>query len=299
MRYYLFNIGGPYTDEWWARHVSMGIISAGFDNAVGDRGDTILHDLQAGDWVIAYANRPGAVGAGMVGGEDTYRLARRSELPSGFESSNRHLRSVQWVHHVESLVDAVPFAQLRLPNRRTQTRTKLTDANACRIIRLLASKTVQKWDGLADEEADRVGSSYRLKDGDRRQVVERQIRERRGQQQFRDHLCTRYGNRCVVTGCKVLAVLEAAHIKPYRVEEDNHPANGLLLRADIHTLFDLDLLGIDPERLRVALHPDLGKHTEYRNLAGKTLLCTPDQQPSSEALRLRHEQFQLSLHRRA
>jgi HNH endonuclease len=35
-----------------------------------------------------------------------------------------------------------------------------------------------------------------------------------------------------------LDILEAAHISPYRGEEDNHPENGLLLRADLHTLFD-------------------------------------------------------------
>ena len=62
-----------------------------------------------------------------------------------------------------------------------------------------------------------------------------------------------------MTGCTVFAVLEAAHIKPYQGENDNHPQNGLLLRADIHTLFDLNLLGIQPERLQVEisgpLHP--------------------------------------------
>lgn len=107
---------------------------------------------------------------------------------------------------------------------------------------------------LPDEAADRAGSNdgetYIPQDGDWREVVERQIRERRGQQHFRDILRERYGDRCLVTGCEVLAVLEAAHIKPYQGEADNHPENGLLLRSDIHTLFDLDLIGIEPERLQ-------------------------------------------------
>jgi len=107
--------------------------------------------------------------------------------------------------------------------------------------------------GLADEEAAGAeandGTNYSPQAGDRRQIVERQIRERRGQQHFRDALRKRYGDRCLVTGCEVLAVLEAAHIKPYRGEDDNHPGNGLLLRADIHTLFDLDLLGVEPVQL--------------------------------------------------
>ena len=50
----------------------------------------------------------------------------------------------------------------------------------------------------------------------------------------------------MVTDYRLMDVVEAAHIWPYSGEEDNHPANGLLLRTDIHTLFDLELMGIDP-----------------------------------------------------
>lgn len=154
---------------------------------------------------------------------------------------------------------------------------------------------------LPDEEGERDGlsddASYTPQEGDQRQVVERQIRQRRGQQQFRDALRKRYGDRCAVTGCEVLALLEAAHINPYRGENDNHPENGLLLRADIHTLFDLDLLGIEPDRLRVELHPDLAKEKEYGHLAGNSIGSVRDQRPSQEALRLRYKQFQKLVHR--
>lgn len=150
---------------------------------------------------------------------------------------------------------------------------------------------------LPDQEADRGissdAASYRPEEGDRRSVVE-QIRERRGQQHFRDGLRKRYGDGCLVTGSAVLAVLEAAHIKPYRGENDNHLENGLLLRSDIHTLFDLDLIGIEPYRLTVELHPDLVN--EYGNLIGKTLSCPRERRPSREALTLRYEQFLQRLH---
>jgi hypothetical protein len=149
---------------------------------------------------------------------------------------------------------------------------------------------------LPDEEADRSGSNdnanYSPLEGDFRQPVEGLIKKRRGWQQFRDALRKRYGNRCVVTGCEVLAVLEAAHIIPYRSENDNHPENGLLLRADIHTLFDLDLLAIEPEQLQVDLHPNLAKEKEYGHLTGKVLGCARGQRPSQEALRVRYKQFQ-------
>jgi hypothetical protein len=79
--------------------------------------------------------------------------------------------------------------------------------------------------------------------GDWRVSAFRQIKERRGQQKFRNILRERYGESCMVSGCCLMDVIEAAHIAPYRGEKDNHPANGILLRADLHTLFDLDLLG--------------------------------------------------------
>jgi hypothetical protein len=84
-------------------------------------------------------------------------------------------------------------------------------------------------------------------------------------------------------------VLEAAHIKPYRGEQDNHPENGLLLRSDIHTLFDLDLLGIDPDRMEVELHPSLTE--EYGELAGVQIECGSERFLSRKALGIRYEQF--------
>jgi hypothetical protein len=149
----------------------------------------------------------------------------------------------------------------------------------------------------AGAENEPVESAYTPQDGDWRRVVERQIRERRGQQQFRESLRDRYGDRCLLTGCKVLAVLEAAHIKPYRGELDNHPENGLLLRADIHTLFDLDLLGIVPEGLRVELHPSLERNADYSPLCGTVLHCENGKMPSKKSLQIRYDQFRESLRR--
>ncbi len=54
-----------------------------------------------------------------------------------------------------------------------------------------------------------------------------------------------YEGKCAITGCPVEAVLEAAHIHPYLGQHTNDVTNGLLLRADLHTLFDLRLLWID------------------------------------------------------
>ena len=142
---------------------------------------------------------------------------------------------------------------------------------------------------IEDVATDATEGNYVPEGGDRREVAERQIRVRRGQQQFRDALRNRYGDRCVVTGCRVVAVLEAAHINPYRGEGDHHPENGLLLRADAHTLFDLDLLGVEPDTLRVELHPGLAG--EYRDLIDTRLQCSAGARPSREALAGRYKLF--------
>lgn len=130
---------------------------------------------------------------------------------------------------------------------------------------------------------------YTPEGGDERPLVERQIRARRGQQAFRDALIRRYGRRCMITGSELLDVIEAAHIKPYRKKNDHLPENGLLLRSDVHTLFDLDLVGIHPETLRVELHPRVAH--EYRELARLVLRCPAGTRPSDKALTLRYEQF--------
>jgi putative restriction endonuclease len=79
--------------------------------------------------------------------------------------------------------------------------------------------------------------------------------------------------------------LEAAHICPYRGEHTNHVTNGVLLRADLHTLFDLGWITIDAESLTVLTSPRLQGST-YADLAGRPLRRPIDaaKHPSKEAL---------------
>lgn len=134
-------------------------------------------------------------------------------------------------------------------------------------------------------------AEYRPDRADERERILRQICERRGQRKFRDALRGRYGDRCVISGCTVLHVLEAAHICPYRGEPDNHPENGLLLRADLHTLFDLDLIGIEPRGLIIHVHPDVTNDI-YAALQQKALTFAIGREPSRDALTIRWEAFQ-------
>jgi hypothetical protein len=105
---------------------------------------------------------------------------------------------------------------------------------------------------------------------DARHAIQGAIRVRRGRKNFRESLVTAYEGRCVVTGCGALDVLEAAHIASYLGPATNHISNGLLLRADIHTLFDCYLLGVDPDALTVVVAPSIRK-SEYGTLHGRPI----------------------------
>lgn len=106
-------------------------------------------------------------------------------------------------------------------------------------------------------------------DHDARVWTMRAVAQRRGQSFFRNQLLDAYGGRCAITGCSAKEVLEAAHILPYRGDHTDRVDNGLLLRADLHTLFDCLLLWITPEN-KVALAPSL-LATDYLTLRGQTV----------------------------
>jgi HNH endonuclease len=129
-------------------------------------------------------------------------------------------------------------------------------------------------------------------DYDARKRVYAQILRRRGQQQFRAHLMHAYSGRCAITGCEAPDALEAAHLRPYRGPASNTVTNGLLLRADIHTLFDLKLLAIDPTTHQVVVSQRL-IGTEYGVLSGAPLSqpALPSQRPSQHALDLLWQEY--------
>ena len=61
---------------------------------------------------------------------------------------------------------------------------------------------------------------------------------RLGQGSFRIMVADAYERRCAITHEKTLPALEAAHIKPFSASGPHHMGNGILLRSDIHKLFD-------------------------------------------------------------
>lgn len=120
------------------------------------------------------------------------------------------------------------------------------------------------------------------------------IRPRLGQDAFRVLVTDIYRRRCAVTRERTLPALEAAHIHPYREGGTHEPRNGLLLRGDIHRLFDAGYVTITPD-LHFEVSPRI--RTQFENgrdcyaLHG-TQVATPSQshqRPDPEALAWHNE----------
>ena len=140
---------------------------------------------------------------------------------------------------------------------------------------------------LAAQQDDAVDSGFFSPEDlpDARERVAAAIVRRRGQPEFRQKLLKAYDGRCAVTGYDVQEVLEACHIVPYRGPSTNHPGNGILLRADLHTLFDLGLIAFDSVTGAVIVSDQL-EGTDYGSLSGAKLAvpAEPALRPSPEAL---------------
>lgn len=109
-------------------------------------------------------------------------------------------------------------------------------------------------------------------DDDQKKIVEAVQALREGQQQFRKNLLAAYG-ACAITGTTVTAALDAAHIRDYSGPKSNILPNGLVLRGDLHRLFDRHLLTITPDHV-VHLSPQLADAT-YADLDGRSLRAVP------------------------
>lgn len=90
-------------------------------------------------------------------------------------------------------------------------------------------------------------------DEDGRRKVIAEVVRRQGQPKFRKSLVDAYAGRCAITGSSTLCTLQAAHVTPYLGAHTNVVSNGILLRADIHTLWDLHLLAVDPRTMKLVL----------------------------------------------
>lgn len=133
-----------------------------------------------------------------------------------------------------------------------------------------------KFSGLAEEQA-RFGEPHL-------------IRPRLGQGAFRVLVTDMYQRRCAGTQERTLPALEAAHIRPYGDGGGHEARNGLLLRRDIHSLFDGGYVTVTPENRfevsrRIREEFDNGRH--YYELQGRTIALPADESDRPDPALLR------------
>ncbi|MGH9713927.1 MAG: HNH endonuclease [Candidatus Acidiferrales bacterium] len=107
-----------------------------------------------------------------------------------------------------------------------------------------------------------------------------------------------YSRRCAFTGSPVLHVLDAAHIQPFGKDGPHDVRNGILLRQDVHTLFDRGYITVTPEyRVEVShrIKEEFANGHEYYAEHGKIIAIPGEttQRPSSEYLSWHNEKVYL------
>lgn len=118
---------------------------------------------------------------------------------------------------------------------------------------------------------------------------------RLGQGAFRILVTEAYGKRCAITGERTLPVLEASHIQPYAFEGPHRVSNGLLLRSDLHTLFDRGYLTVTPDltiEVSKRIREEFENGRDYYAHHGKRLSNMPsnsNEQPAAEFLKWHNE----------
>ena len=115
---------------------------------------------------------------------------------------------------------------------------------------------------VVDEHLSQV-----LRGGHRRAIV----RVRIGQRSFRNSLLKKYGDQCAFTGPSPMEALEAAHLYSFAIEGEHRDGGGLLLRRDVHRLFDCGHLAVNPSTSTVDVSESIRRYDEYGRLHGESL----------------------------
>lgn len=277
MKYWLFNaeniddVDGDATAIWFQHKMEF---SGGDRKKYGDP----LRKMEVGDFVLMYQARKGYVGIGEVLKPWNEREYKQKLVYKDFDFPEYRI-AIDWKYDLRETPFEIGWTSPRFlcSVAKPELVARIEEVIRC------ASK------GHPPRPIAEEAEEYIPTDDDERELIRQQIRQRRGQRRFRNRLRDRYGSCCQITRCSIFDIVEAAHIRPYRSENDNDGGNGLLLRADIHTLFDLDLIGIHPDSLAIHLAETI-RH-EYAKQVRRKLFCRNNKRPSRAALEWRYRKF--------
>ena len=100
-----------------------------------------------------------------------------------------------------------------------------------------------------------------------------------GQQRFREAMLSRFGETCAFTGPQPPGALEAAHLYLYSKNPEHDVRGGLLLRSDLHALFDRWLIAIDPVTWSIQVAPELKRYPHLADLDGRAVQLPENLRP--------------------
>jgi HNH endonuclease len=192
-------------------------------------------------------------------------------VPIGFDVSRG---DVLWDPAEHLLVDEKQLLRMPAAHRFKKMRKggEALNPDAAREIDNIIDDSILLGSGRATAVNETAQEIVRLK-----KLIEQATRP--DQRAFSETIRRNYRCRCAVTECVTPAALEAAHIRVQRGVDDNSPANGILLRSDIHALFDRLLVTLSEDGKRIEVSPELADQS-YAFL--RTAVVTrPDQEPPS------------------
>jgi len=201
---------------------------------------------------------------------------------------------VLWDPEEQFLVDETQLLDLPAPKKQWQNQASgiALEPKAARAIDSIILDSILVGRGQsssADEVAQEVAR--------RNKLIEQWIRP--DQQFFSQTIRENYRNKCAVTGCVTRAALEAAHISTQKGLDNNSPANGILLRSDIHALFDRLLITLSVDGMQLEVSPEL-TDPSYSSLR-TVMVARPERgsPPSTENIREHRNRFFERLRRHA
>ena len=267
---------------------ALSINSSNKEKYAGDK----LNYLDDGTWVMQYCAHRKNEGSKSAGSKEYNKSLRRclqKGLPVGVfvkeKGGSRNL-GLAFIERYNSVAD---MFWLHGPVTPESDFSSLSSEAKRELENELKEPMLETYDMNKLRE---LQASGKLEEIDERERVAAMTVRRKQQGKFRNMLLNAYNGTCAISGYAVDPVLQAAHITPYFGRKSQLVTNGLLLRADLHLLFDNDLLAVDPDDMRVVVSRSL-ETTGYSAFDGtkQRLPAAKNCWPSEERLAAQFDSF--------
>lgn len=253
----------------------------------------VIHHFEDGTWLFEYCAHKlnsGSTPTKVMYNQSLRRCLARG-LPVGVFIERKNCiyecLGLAFVEQYDSISDTfLLHGPARIDDSDSLSPISLIERN--RIERdLLANRN--QYDFSPNEVADVAIDTF--DEDERTRILARVVRRKR-QAEFREQLLNAYEGRCAITQYDIAPALQAAHISSYLGPQSQLVTNGLLLRADLHILFDRMLISVNPDNMKIDISNQL-KESCYADIENRPLLLPHDNRlrPSESRLAAHHAAF--------